>query len=347
MKVLDKYVTKEFLRFYFIFIFFFVAIFILTDFFTSISKLKKGAEFASLVSYYLLQIPSLWILLSPISVVISCLFAIIYLTSTNQTQAIQTSGVSIKRAFLPIFTCGLIISFAMLFLDNTLTFQTNQLSYELKQKSFMGITNEKVQKNIFIAVPPSYIFYIRSFDLEKDRMRDILIYKKSSSLTVAKEGKWENGKWTLYQGREYSLEKLKEVYFNQKFLDIDQKPAYFTKKYFPPDKMNISELKKYIENYKKSGFETLDLETELNFKFSSPFASFILIFMSIPLGIFLRKGGRGAGLALGLIVSFGYFETMAFLKAIGKGGIVSPEIAAWVPNFIFLAVGIYLTTRME
>ena len=350
MRILDRYITKEFLRFYFIFVLFFIAIFILTDFFTSISKLKKGIEFISLISYYLLQIPYLWILLSPVSVVISCLFAIIYLASTNQIQAIQASGTSIKRALLPIFTCGLIISFTMLFLDNTLTFRTNQLAYKIKQKNLIGMAKEKIQKNIFIAVPPSCIFYIRSFDLEKAKMKDILIYKKcfSPSLIVAKEGKWENGKWTLYEGREYFLEKkLKGIYFHQRFLAIDQKPSYFTKKYFPPERMNISELKKYIENYKESGFETLDLETELDFKYSSPFANFILIFVSIPIGIFLRRGGRGAGLALGLIVSFGYYETMAFFKAIGKGGVVAPGIAAWIPNLIFLALGIYLTTRME
>ncbi|NQS89403.1 YjgP/YjgQ family permease [Patescibacteria group bacterium] len=350
MRILDKYLAKEFLRFYFIFILFFIAIFILTDFFTSMSRFKMGVEFVFLINYYFLQIPYLWILLSPVSIVISCLFTIVYLEGTNQIQAVQTSGTSIKRTLLPIFTCGLIISFSMLFLDNTLTFQTNQLSYELKQRNFIGIAKEKIQKNTFIAVPPSYIFYIRSFNLEKAEMRDILIYKKSfpPSLTTVKEGKWEKGKWVFYQGREYLLgEELKEIYFHQKSFDIDQKPDYFTKKYFPPEQMNTSELKKYLENYKKSGFKTLDLETELNFKYSSPFANFILIFMSISLGIFLKKRGRGAGFALGLIISFGYYETMAFFKAMGKSGTVIPGIAAWIPNLIFLAVGIYLVTRME
>jgi len=61
----------------------------------------------------------------------------------------------------------------------------------------------------------------------------------------------------------------------------------------------------------------------------------------------LRKGGRGASFALGLLISFAYYEAMALLKTLGENGIVSPFLAAWAPNLIFLAGGIYLFTRVE
>jgi len=63
--------------------------------------------------------------------------------------------------------------------------------------------------------------------------------------------------------------------------------------------------------------------------------------------LILRKGGRGTSFALGLIISFGYYETMAFLTTLGKGGFISPFLAAWIPNLIFLSGGVYLFTRVE
>ncbi|GAJ04785.1 unnamed protein product, partial [marine sediment metagenome] len=108
-----------------------------------------------------------------------------------------------------------------------------------------------------------------------------------------------------------------------------------------------AELQRYISEYRKSGFKTLDLETELNFKISYPFTNFILLFLGIPVGLVLRKGGRGASFALGLLISFAYYEAMALLKTLGENGIVSPFLAAWAPNLIFLAGGIYLFTRVE
>jgi len=350
MRILDKYLTKEYLKLYLVFIFFFIAIFLLTDFFASTGTLKKEAIVSDVIHYYLLQIPYLFTLLSPLSAIISTLFLITYLGGTYQIQATQIGGISLKRTVLPLLTIGLIMSFAVLFLNETLTFKANQLAQELKEENFLGPPRKEVQKNVFIHVPPSYLFYIRSFNPQRGEMENILIYKESPphSIIIAKKGKWVEEEWIFYQGNEYFLEEeMKNISFHQKSLPLDKGPAYFSRKYFPPEKMNIAELKKYVDEYEKSGFKTLDLETELNFKFSYPFTNFILVFLGIPIGLILRKGGRGTSFALGLVISFGYYETMAFFTTLGKGGFISPFFAAWIPNLIFLAAGIYLFTRVE
>jgi len=350
MKILDKYITREYLRLYFIFIFFFIAVFLLTDFFQSMGTLKKEARLLTLFEYYLFQIPFSFSLLSPLAAIISTLFVITYLGETYQIQAIQISGTSIKRIALPLLTTGMILSFVLLFLNQTLTFQTNQLAQKIKEENFLRTPRKEIQRNIFIHVPPSYLFYIRSFNPKEAKMENVLIYKGSPPflLITAREGKWTGDGWIFFQGLEYLLkEKLEGISFDKKFLPLDKNPSYFTKKYFPPEKMNISELKKCIDEYQKGGFETLRLETELNFKFSYPFTNFVLLLLGIPIGLILRKGGRGASFALGLTISFGYYEAMALFKTLGKGGIISPCLAAWIPNFIFLIGGIYLFTRVE
>ncbi|RLE14205.1 hypothetical protein DRJ04_02835 [Candidatus Aerophobetes bacterium] len=349
MKVLDRYITREFLRYYFLFVFFFIAVFILTDFFTSMGNLKKEASIFHVVLYYLLQIPYLFVVLSPISVIISTLFVTSYLGSTNQLHAMLISGISAKRATLPLFTAGLVIGFSLLFIDNTLVYEVNHLSHKIKEKNFMQITETKVQKNIFIAVPPDYIFYVRSLNTEEGLMQDVLIYKNSlpNTLTLARRAKWKRGMWLLEEGREYILNrKPKEKPFIKKILPVNKEPRYFTRTYFPPERMSISELTGYIGEYSKSGFNTLDLETELQFKFSSPFANFILMLVTIPLGVIMRRG-RGASLATGLLMSFGYYELMALFKTLGKSGVLDPFFSAWIPNILFIMAGIYLIYKME
>ncbi len=111
--------------------------------------------------------------------------------------------------------------------------------------------------------------------------------------------------------------------------------------------MNIAELSRQLDEYRRSGLEILDIETELNFKISYPFTNFILIFLGIPIGLLLKKGGKGASFGLSLLIGLGYYETMAFFKILAKSGIMSPYVVAWVPNLIFLGVGIYLYTRVE
>ncbi len=350
MRILDKYILREFLRYYFLFVFFFIAIFLLTEFFSSISNLKENADIFQVVFYYLLQIPYHLVTLSPLSVIISSLFVTSYFSSTNQLQAVQISGISRKRFVLPLFTAGLIISFCALFLDNTLVYDANSFSYQIKKNNFKGVSTVEVQKNIFIAVPPDYVFYIRSFNYREAVMNNILIYKNSFPpvLTAAREMEWKEGLWILKEGSDYILEKEpKEISFKRKILPIVKKPAYFTRIYLPPERMNISELTKLIEEYEKSGFTTEDLKTELRFKVSAPFANFILMLVTIPLGMMLKRGGKGASLALGLLMSFGYYEVTAFFKTMGKAAAIDPFLAAWFSNLLFLIIGVYLVAKME
>jgi len=180
-------------------------------------------------------------------------------------------------------------------------------------------------------------------------MEDVMIYKNSSPplLIIAKEGIWKEGVWVFREGIEYVLKEIPEgKRFIKKILGLKKEPRFFTRTYFPPEKMNISTLTSYIQEYKKGGFETSDLETELQFKISSPFANFILMFLAVPLGIILKRG-RGASFAVGLLLSFGYYETMAFFKALGKIGAADPFFSAWITNFLFILVGIILLWKME
>ena len=348
MRILDRYLTREFLKFYFLFALFLVAIFVLTEFFTSMGHLKKEASIFQVTLYYILQIPHLFVLLSPLSVIISTLFATSYFGSTNQLQAMQISGISMKRAALPLFATALIIGFSLLFIDNTVVYEVNKISHTIKEKNFVTVPQTKIHKNIFMTVPPDHMFYIRSLNIEEGLMQGVLIYTNTPpTLTSAEEAVWEDNVWVLHRGRDYILnQEPEEKPFLQKTFPVSKEPRYFIRTYFPPERMSISELTQYIEEYDQSGFDTQDLETELHFKISSPFANFILILVALSLGVMLRRG-RGASLAIGLLMSFGYYELMALFKALGKADVIGPFSSAWIPNTLFLIAGIYLVYKME
>ena len=350
MRILDKYLSREYLKLYFMLIPFFIAFFLLTDIFTSLSRLREGTTILRVIYYYLLEIPYLFSLLSPLGVLMATMLTITHLEATYQIQAAQISGLSVKRIVLPLLTIGLIGSFLILFLDQTLIFRANQTAQRLNQENFLGPPPHDTQKNIFIHVPPHYLFYIRVFDPREGRMENVLIYEKTSPphILSAEEATWMENGWLLRQGMDYTLgNELEGTSFENKLLAIQEEPSYFSKKYFPVEKMNIAELSRQLDEYRRSGLEILDIETELNFKISYPFTNFILIFLGIPIGLLLKKGGKGASFGLSLLIGLGYYETMAFFKILAKSGIMSPYVVAWVPNLIFLGVGIYLYTRVE
>ena len=71
----------------------------------------------------------------------------------------------------------------------------------------------------------------------------------------------------------------------------------------------------------------------------------LLILMAIiGLASALRGESRGSqaqGLAAGIIIGFSYWIVFAFTVSLGRGGVLSPLLAAWSANILFgLAAGL-------
>ena len=349
MRILDRYIIRQFLRNYVAYALFFAAIFLLTELFTSVGSIGEDTQLLKVVTYYLLKIPSLFILLSPLSAVISGLFTASHLGSTNQLQAIQVSGVSMRRALLPLFLVGVVISLAVVFADNTVVYQANKKGIEIRRESLAGVSEPVIQDNVFIAVPPGYVFYIRSLDVEQETMSDVLIceYGEQPRIVFASHGHRAEGGWVLTDGKAHTLsEEPNSTAFSSFFLPVDKAASYFSQSYFPPSEMSFFRLQQLIAEYRASGFDARSLEMELQTKLAYPFGTLVLIVAALALGVILRRG-RGASLAVGLLMGFGYYQLAAFTKSLGVTSVVSPIFVAWLPNLLFLAVGVYLVYRMD
>jgi lipopolysaccharide export system permease protein len=79
---------------------------------------------------------------------------------------------------------------------------------------------------------------------------------------------------------------------------------------------------------------------ELNYRFSFPLITLILLLICLPISMVLRKGGIAIGLGLSIVLAFVYWGLIQSCRAYGYAGIMTPVIAAWLPNIIFTVFGI-------
>jgi lipopolysaccharide export LptBFGC system permease protein LptF len=110
-----------------------------------------------------------------------------------------------------------------------------------------------------------------------------------------------------------------------------------------PEFLGISELQEYLR-FNADFPETLlaPFRTQLQYRWALPWTCFVVAMMATPLGIgFSRRGIiSSVAAAIGLVFTMN-FLTHLFL-ALGEGDRVSPVTAAWMPNLIFLGIGLYL-----
>src|SRR5438477_11336343 len=133
MKLLDQYVIRNFLLIYFYCIAGFISIWLIFDVSDNISTfIDEHIGLLLVVRYYATQIPQVLIILLPVSLLLSLLFALGRMSRANEIVSMLTAGVSLPRVLLPLIGIGLLTVGASMTLNYSLAPHA-----ELARKTFL------------------------------------------------------------------------------------------------------------------------------------------------------------------------------------------------------------------
>jgi len=104
---------------------------------------------------------------------------------------------------------------------------------------------------------------------------------------------------------------------------------------------------RYIQRMKRAGENVASEEVEFHYRFSYSLIGLIVVLLGLPLAVRLRSGGVMFGLGLGLLFSFLYWGAIQTSRAYGTSHVVSPALAAWLPNIVFGLAALILMVRVE
>src|SRR5713101_9387565 len=134
MRLLDRYVIRNFLQAYLYCIAGFISIWLIFDISDNISTLldeRVGLVLA--VQYYITQVPQVFIILLPVSLLLALLFSLGRMSRANEIVSMLTAGVSVPRVLLPLIGMGLLTVAAAMALNYSLAPHA-----ELAHKTFLS-----------------------------------------------------------------------------------------------------------------------------------------------------------------------------------------------------------------
>ncbi|HTW32132.1 MAG TPA: LptF/LptG family permease [Candidatus Sulfotelmatobacter sp.] len=82
-------------------------------------------------------------------------------------------------------------------------------------------------------------------------------------------------------------------------------------------------------------------------RFALPTACLVLALVGIPLGLSSKKSGKSGGFVLTILLVFVYYVISLIGVSLARQGRVSEWFGAWLADFVFLALGIFLLLRAE
>lgn len=358
MKIIDKYISLEFLRYFVYSISAFVILYIVINVFDTIDKfLEFKVAIHTIIEYYIFMIPFIIKWLLPITVILASLFSVGNLSRHNEITAMKSCGISFYRIIIPLIIISLLISVFAVVWSETLVPITEEKRRSIKRVHIKRLPEQSNIKrsNITYQGQENRLFFIKLYDGIRGTMRDVLIMEFNENQVPvrridASKGQWEDGGWIFYDGylREFEdgIEK-RVISFEEMPYEIPENVEDFLVKEKSPEEMNFFELQEYISKRKKAGYNIDKDLVELHLKLAVPFANFICLMLGAPLALRTVRGGAALGFGLALLLGFTLWGILAICRAYGQTGVLPPLVAAWLPVVLFGGIGVFLITRVR
>ena len=359
MRIHDKYIIRQYLYWFAIILTSICILFIIIDVIDRLPRILRDSTDVMLITqYFLWHIPYLFVLVSPVIVLMSGLFLMSSLSKYNESIAIRAAGVSILRLVTPLLVIGLIMSVIIgLFGEVVLPYAENRKA-EILNVQIRGREREdiRMRSNIFYS-DVNHIFYLGFFDGFQNIIRVIDITEVDDNNDIVREiqandATWDGENWVFsntHDRRFDGSEMISYSFYRQKIIpEITVTPTDFIKSAKNPMQMNFMELSEYKNRLKRIGDKYHRELTDLYSKISFPLANFIILLFCVPLATAsVRSKGRGIIFILGFIICFFYLMTLRVCQSLGYNEIISPFAAAWFPHILFFVVGLFFVVKSE
>jgi lipopolysaccharide export system permease protein len=313
--------------------------------------LEKGAPLKAIVfSYYLNFIPYFINLFSPLFTFIAVIFFTAKLASNTEIVAILSSGISFRRLLLPYLVSSIVLVAMTFYLSNFLIPHTNIARLDFESQ-YLKRSNKRHGYNIHMQMKPGEFIFVESYNHEQDKgylftLECIDAGGMTTKLT-AENIDWDTlaNMWTLNNVYLRKFDGLKEEFRHFDRIDtvLAVLPADFKKNRKMIETMNYRQLRDFIESERVKGVEGIEYyEVEKHKRIAFPFATIVLTLIGVALSSRKTRGGIGLHLAIGILISFSFIMFMQISTTFSINGGLSPFIAVWIPNVLFMILGIFL-----
>jgi LPS export ABC transporter permease LptG/LPS export ABC transporter permease LptF len=355
-KVLDFYISKGFIVYFFWSLITCGTLFVLLTLFDLLDDIiRNNISVYSVLDYFTFLTPQILMIIVPVSILLAILINFGILEKNSEITAIKAGGWSLYRISLPIFLLAAAFCCSIFLLQDYILPYANVRQENIRNviKGRPPQTSSRMQRK-WIFGESGRIYNYEYFDSNQDSFVNLNVF--DTDLAAVQIRRWiyaarahidKDGIWVLEEGwlRDYQSAQAGFRRIKSEMIRFPEKAAYFEREIFQPkesSKLKYFELKNYINYLKKSGYNATELQVELYKKISFPLSCLIMALLGIPFSFSMGKKGAFYGIAISIAIAISFWGASGVFEALGANGLLIPVLAAWAPNLVFGASGIAL-----
>ena len=353
-KILDRYILGKFLGTY---LFAIAMIIIIVVIFDYVERIDDFAETHAPLSgiifdYYLNFIPFFINQFSGLFTFIAVIFFTSKMAYQTEIVAMLSGGMSFRRLMWPYFLGATAIAGLSLVLSLWVIPVSQKDCVAFEQQYIKRRRNVQYDRHIYRQIEPGIFAYIRNFSgasgqasffamerYEDGTMREVL---EASDVTFDSETR----RWRANRYTQRSFDSLQHETFSQQrnldtLINLDVTEMGRINELIKT--MRIDELNAFLEQQRNKGSDSIRIiEVEHHARYAYPLSAFVLTLIGVSLSSRKVRGGTGLHIGVGITLCFSYILFNRFFEEFAKSGSLPTGLAVWLPNILFLIIGIYL-----
>lgn len=357
MKIIDRYVSRNFLLVLIGSVIAFISIFVILNLTEHLEDfIDQDAPLIAAVLYYIYFVPYMAILTLPVAGLLASLFTMGGLVRSNELLALKASGISTFRPISSVVILSLFVSVAAFVIGETVVPRANEAK-EMIWNRYITKSGSVSRTNIInrtLDLGEGRILFVQRYNTQEQLALDVTLAETSGihvrRLLQAARMKYlpEEQLWLFDGAIERIWEDGREIYMEHASLKQDLphlSPEEMAARRKDPEEMGYAELHDFVSRGLARGRDVTRALVDLNMKVSLPFANLVIVLFGSALAAVRRRTGLAVGFTTSVFICFIYYGFMEAGRAFGYNGNLPPTLAAWAGNITFGLLGLFFLRR--
>ncbi len=348
MKIIDRYILKEFLTPFLLSVAIILFLLLTQQMLRMVELLiDKGVGVVIVIELFIYLVPSFLVLTLPIATLIASISAFNRLSGDYEIVAFRAAGIGMGRILRPVAMISAILCLGVYYLSVVAMPWSGHSLKDLAVKLLKKQVSVGIDAGSFNELIPQMVFYVDEMptfnemkgifiqDLRKPEHPNLIIAKTG---TIASNPEEETLQLELHDGsihrRGQNENQYQRILFSSYRIKFNLSDLLAQPGGLGQEELSREEIERQLE---RAGGDDPRWKRRLQAyyrNYALPLASFFFGIIGVPIGIRSRRAGRLGGFAIGVFTVGLYYLLMISGDFLMASRLFTPLMAAWFPNIV-------------
>lgn len=355
MNILTRHIVKEVLKGSFLTLLLLVTLVNLFTFSDELKDLGKGNyQLREIFIFLALTTPSVFYDLVPSAALIGSIFVLGAMANNSEIIAMRAAGLSIFWIIRSVMLAGVFLVLTAVVIGEFIAPDTERAAQMLKSTSQNNRVVMRAKYGIWLREGNSFV-NIRQMG-ENSKLHDISFYDLDENHHLKQVKHARTGKFVGHD--QWKLKNIQTTQLLKDSVTPGSTKTEYWKTSIAPDLLNIVvvtatslssyDLVKYIDFLKENNQKSQTFEAAFWARVLNPFVTFVMLLVSTPFVIGIKRGtGVGGRLIIGIVIGLSFNILDQIVSHLGIVYNFNPLLTALLPGTLVLIAASYAINRIK